>query len=257
MSLHHPSSREARAFLCPREQLTWTASSRLSFGKPRAQTVTRSLGASSLETCPGRPRRWFQTSRAESTETLLSPGGGGGMRPGGAEQSSTAPQPPRLQQQPLPQKQSRSLPKAKDSENVPCITQPEVFTGPCAEVRTAAEAHKGLSFKKFAVQALRGRQEKLPASSQPSPHWTQSNRHRRSPCLYQGGRTSENTKQAMLSGQDMLAGKDETEMSTKEMLDVNPTFPPRMDWRGGLSQPCGGVEDRSFIHSLIHSTNLY
>ena len=26
---------------------------------------------------------------------------------------------------------------------------------------------------------------------------------------------------------------------------------------GGLSQPCGGVEDRSFIHSLIHSTNLY
>lgn len=59
--------------------------------------------------------------------------------------------------------------------------------------------------------------------------------------------------------QDLLAGKDETEISTKEMLDMNPTSPPRMDWRGRTQSGMlwsGGPFTHSFNKSIQSAQSL-
>lgn len=149
VSLHHPSSQRSQSFPLPpgAADLDSFLQAKLRKTKsPNSNTIPGCVLPGNLSW--GGPNRWFQTSRAESTEPCCLPVGVGGRGlVGQSSPHSPPPGPQDFNSSLFPRNKAGLCPRPGDSENIPCVTQPEVFIGPCAGVRTAAEAHKGLSFQ--------------------------------------------------------------------------------------------------------------
>ena len=144
--LHQKTSEGSQSFNLP-----WGAADLDSFLQSKLWK-TKSPNSNTIPGCvlPGNlswggPGRWFQKSRAKSTEPCCLPeaearwGRAACIYPPASPPEAASP--PEMKQVSLPRVGS----PLGNSETVPCVTQPIAFIEPRVRVRAAHEAHKGRS----------------------------------------------------------------------------------------------------------------